>query len=768
MSLYKPAGGSIVETKVVQKIADLPSPLSMQGDERFIVKEDDGVYAINRKTNTWECVGSVKKVSGRRPEDLAAHLDSKANPHGTNLQQTYETDPHVAVTEKAGELTLEAASPAVKALLRLLSKGGAALKIGADAGKLASPIWINAGKKGQKTPQVAVVDEVGNPVALIDSDGNIELAGAATIRGGFKGKAAFEDELTAAEGVFGAENPEGDGYALELGSGKAKGKTGPVVLSPGRKQKVFVTETGLGVGAEPKAALDVAGNVKFTGFLQADASPDEDKKYVVGSAKRRWKGVFAGTLDLDPSADATVLALKMHAAQTKPVLHVSKQSEGDVLVLDGDGKLGVGAPKPERSLDVRGSGIAIGTPVGKARATLAESKDGEVVLSYNVGTDGLPADSSQVSWAVTPGGRSDYFAVQRRAKGGEWQSLLYVTPSGAMISGGLHVHELQAPTVQADKILSANGSIEFGEKINYKGKDHVFTGKSAAFELEDDSAFEVSVGPRLLLGVHKNAVIGSGSLGAPDAPWSAAHIADELTVGGMSVKAGTIESDTLELSAKKGAVGVRQNLALLDPKFNVVYAKSGRVSIVSDIPEKTIWLDAGKKSYGLHFSNGGAQITGVSDLAVQQLGTKNVVVEGQAIFGAQEKPTAIVTPDGMAVNGSFAVNGLGFQKLEEDVTLSGARTETKLKIPAGVRVEAVVVTVIDDVRGARFWQAGDASSSDRFISATTKLQAGSVVPGLNHCDRGQSVQQADGAIVFAADAPATGKLHVAVYYMQAR
>ena len=230
MSLSKPGGSSVVETKVVQKVSDLPSPLSMQGDERFIVKDDDGVYAINKKTSTWECIGSVKRVSGRRPEDLAAHLESKTNPHATNLQQGYESDPHVAVTEKGGEVTLEAASPAVKALLRLLTKGGAAIKIGADAGKLSAPVWVNAGKKGQKAAIIAVVDDAGNPVALIDSDGNIELAGSATVRGGFQGKVAFTDEITAAEGVFGADNPDGEGYALEVGSGKAKGKAGPVVL----------------------------------------------------------------------------------------------------------------------------------------------------------------------------------------------------------------------------------------------------------------------------------------------------------------------------------------------------------------------------------------------------------------------------------------------------------------------------------------------------------------------------------------------------------
>ena len=78
------------------------------------------------------------------------------------------------------------------------------------------------------------------------------------------------------------------------------------------------------------------------------------------------------------------------------------------------------------------------------------------------------------------------------------------------------------------------------------------------------------------------------------------------------------------------------------------------------------------------------------------------------------------------------------------------------------------MTVADDLKGARFWLAGDASSADRFIGATTKLQAGQVVKGLNHCDRGQSVQQADGPVVITTDAPATGKLHVAIFYVQAR
>jgi len=758
--LNKPGGSSIIETKVVAKVSDLPSPLAMQGDERIIVKEDDGVYAINRKTNMWECVGSVRKVGARRPEDLADHLDSKANPHGTNLQQGYEADPHVAVTEKGGELTLEAASPAVKALLRLLAKGGAALKIGADVGKLAAPVWINAGKKGQRLPQIAVVDEAGNPVALIDSDGNIEIAGGATIRGGFKGKASFNDELTAAEGVFGADNPDGDGYALELGGGKGKVKGGPVVLSPGRNRKVYATEMGLGIGVEPKAALDVVGNVKFTGFLQADASPDEDKKYVVGAAKRRWRGVFAGTLDLDPGADATVLALKMHAAQTKPVLHVSKQSEGDVLVLDGDGKLGLSAPKPERSLDVRGSGIAIGAPIGKARTTLSDSKDGGVILGYNLNADDSPADPDQVSWGIVPGGKSDYFAVMRRPKGGTWKSLLAVTASGMALDGDARVTgEFGAGRVRTSVVVSDQASIDLSETVAYKGTAHVFKGKSASFELEDDSAFEVSIGPRLLLGVHKNAVVGSGSLGTTETPWSDAHVEKELTVGKMSVRDGVIEAEGLELSAKKGSVGLRQPLALLGP--GTILTKSGVLSIIGDNAEQSVVVDT-RKVYGLHFTKGGARITGVANLDVQGLNTKALTAEA-ATLGA-----ATITQGGVSVNGAFAVGGLSFQKLEEDVVLSGARTETKFKIPAGVRIETVVVTVLDDVKGARFWQVGDANTPDRFISATTKLQAGAVVPGLNHCDRGQSVQLTDGTVVLSTDTPATGKARVAVFYIQAK
>lgn len=764
MSLSKPGGFSVVETKVVQKVSDLPSPLSMQGDERFIVKEDDGVYAINRKTNMWECVGSVKKAGGRRPEDLAAHLDSKLNPHGTNVQQTYEADPHVAITEKGGELTLEAASPAVKALLRLLARGGAALKVGPDAGKVAASVWINAGKKGQKLPQVAVVDDAGNPVALIDSDGNIELAGSATVRGGFKGKAAFEDEITAAEGVFGADNPDGDGLALVLGSGTAKGKAGPVVLSPGRKQKVFITETGLGVGTDPKAPLDVAGNIKFSGYVQADANPDEDKKYTVGTAKRRWKGAFAGSLDLDAGADTTLVSAKIDKAQTKNVVQFTKQAEGDVLVLDGDGDLGLGAPKPERRLDVRGSGIAIGAPVGKARTSLADNGDGSVVLSFNRNPDDSPEDASLVSWALVPGGKDDYFAVRRRAKNGEWQSLLHVTPGGAKIIGGLRVDELQAPDVQTSRVASAQAAITLGETLAFEAAEHSFKGKSATFDLTDDSAFEVSIGNRLLLGVHKSAIVGSGSLGTSEAPWSGAHIGDELTVAGTKFTKGLIESDMLELSAKKGAVGIRQNLALLDGKFNVVFARSGRLTLVGEIPEKAVYLDMNKKTYGLHFSDGNATISGVGDLEVKGLDTEELTVKGSAKFGE----TAVITKDGMTVDGAFAVSGLRFEKLEDDVVLNGIRAETKVKIPAGVRIEAVVVTVADDVKGARFWQAGDASSVDRFVSATTKLQAGQIVTGLNHCDRGQSVQQTDGAVAITTDSPASGKFHVAVFYVQAR
>jgi len=101
----------------------------------------------------------------------------------------------------------------------------------------------------------------------------------------------------------------------------------------------------------------------------------------------------------------------------------------------------------------------------------------------------------------------------------------------------------------------------------------------------------------------------------------------------------------------------------------------------------------------------------------------------------------------------------------EEVELSGTGAQTKFELPAGVRIEAVVVSLKTDVTGARFLQIGDAADADRFAGPVTDLKAGSTIRGLSHWDRGRVVQKSKSPVTVTADASATGKLSITVHYV---
>jgi hypothetical protein len=800
-------GSGAAIQKVVAKVSDLPSPLDAVSGERIIVRETEEVYSLDPTTRMWAVVGVLKKVGGKRPEELADHLDSVGNPHKTTLAQVMASGASVALDEKTGELTLDDKGNKLKTLVRLLKTNGA-LRIGPDVGNSTATVWINTGKKGAKPSVIRLVDgDVGADQFVLEADGSVTSSGAAIFKKGISGPTKFDDELTAAEGVFGADADESgpDANALEIGSGRPKdgGKSAPVILSVGAKgarvRKAFLTERGLGIGVpNPTEALDVSGNLKLGGTVSSNLDPTDDHKQGLGGAKRRWKTVSTATLNVLPEADETAIIVGLKPGQKAPIILIGT----DTLSLDQDGDLGLGTATPDRKLDVRGSGLAIGAPVGHARVTLADNGDGDVQLSFNRLPDGSSEDENLYGWSVVPGsGALDAFEVRRRAKGGQWRALLHVDNNGTQLTGDLSISgALKTNTSLATNGLTgaaSNGQngIAFnpnGTAIDYfaqgalvDGCAHNFssTWKNAAKALAGlilnvtdqgssatSSLLKLMLNHNLMFDFRKDGTLFGGSLGSSDAPWKSAYLANELSVDGMRLSKGLIESDAqLELRAK--GVALHKNLCFLDDKVNVIYSKAGLLAVTNTNADATIFLDARKKSYGINFPMGGAAIRGVGDMQVETLNAEALVVEAAnpsgnlASFSADGKTVLALNKDELTFNGTLTVNGLSIEKLEEDVVLDGQRAETKFKIPAGVRVEAVIVRVIDDVSGARFWQAGDAVTADRFISASTRLHGGQIVRGLNHCDRGLSVQQVSGSVVITTDAPATGKFCVTVIFM---
>jgi hypothetical protein len=772
-------GGVTAIQKVVAKVSDLPSPLDAQPGERIIVRETEEVYALDTTTRMWSVIGVLKKVGGARPEDLKAHIDAEGNPHKTTLGQIVAQGAAVQLDDKSGELVLNDKSGKLKTLLRLLKTNGA-LRVGPDAGSSTAALWVNAGRKGAQAPILRIVDDGGEDRALLDGDGNLKTVGTAEFKGGISGKTKFSDTI-GAPGIDGGE-------ALAL-SGKK------VSLGP-EKNKAILSERGLGLGKEPTEALDVAGNLKVDGTVSSDLSPSDDHKQSLGSLRRRWKVVSAATLGVLSETDETAIIVGLKPGQKAPIILVGS----DTLVLDHDGDLGLGTSKPDSTLDVRGSGITIGAPVGKARVSLADDDDGNVQLSFNRLPDDTAEDSSLYSWSIIPGnGKTDAVHIRRRSANGEWLNLFQINKSGVTVAGDLTIGgtiKTQAPLSGDALHGSASGgknkiTLETsGASIGYHadgelrdGAAHTFSGtwqsqlKALTGLLVDitdrgsdakSSLLKMALNKSSVFDFRKDGTLLGGQLGTENAPWSEASLAKSLSVAGLKISKGRIESDdALELAVK--AVGLRNNLTFTGKDVNHIGALAGKLGVVNADATKTIFFNL-DKNYGIDFTMGGAQISGVAKMKLDNLTTGTLDIDSPsdkiAGFGCKGSQVLSVRKNGASLNGALSVNGLVLDKLQEQVEISGSRVETKFKIPAGVRVEAVVATVVEDIAGATFFQIGDASTPDRFLSPSTKLSAGLVSKGLNHCDRGQSVQQTEAPVVITTGAaPTAGKLLVTVHFV---
>jgi hypothetical protein len=690
------AGGAVAFQKVVNKVSDLPSPLDAEPGLKIIVRETEEVYGLNAQTRMWEVIGTLKKVGGKKPEEIAAHIDEAGNPHGTTLQQVFETGTEATISQ---EIVITGKKGSAQ--LRLLS-GSAAVRVGNDAGSKEGIFWVNAGR-GSKTV-LRVVDADGEDKFVIASDGSLTSGGSARF-GSFKGAARFEDEITAVEGVHSA-----GGYDLVLGGDKG------VVLRVGGEDKALLTKQGLST----RESMTVGRDLSVGGLVTTSLHPRSDS-LELGTDEARWARAAFGDLSLAGS-----IQVKVAPNSKAPPLQIVSPAPGHGTTLLPTGELGLGTDAPEKRLDVRGEAI-----VG--------SGDSRLIVS---GT-GL----SCAGWSVSPGS-GDSFSVAREGK-----NLLDITKDGStlttglrvtgnlFVGGGLCIGGVDGPSGQR---------IEFRKRLTaYDAGYHSFTG---AVRIESEESTPFSVGE--VLTVKDGDLVGKG--GALKG-WESAQLGGRLVVGDTILTNGAVScTDAFVVNAPALAAS---NLRLVGgaPKISVTN------ELVLEGTGGKAYIELGGPMCGITFEGRHWTIEGLDKLAAGTTETKSLKVEGGAEFC---EGTATLSKQGLRLAGALSVGGLGFKKIEEELELIGEKTPTKLVvIPEGVRVEAVVLKLKTGVSGARFLQVGDLTNPDRFAGPVTNLSAGAVIRGLNHCDRGQSVQRAPGPVVVSCDAPATGKVLITVYYV---
>lgn len=711
-------GGGAAMQKIVATVNDLPSPLDANPGERIIVRKTQEVYGLDATTRMWTVIGTLKKVGGKRPEELAAHIDNQGNPHKTTLQDILDVSQSVKVTK---EIAFEGKADA---LLRLMGTRSA-LRWGQDAGDPSGIIWVNTGPG--KPTAVRVVNPDGDDQFVVDADGSVKSKGSASFAGGFSGEAHFDDEITAAEGLYSAE-----GYDLVLGGDKG------VVFRVGGRERAILTDTELAT----KGRLVVGGDLSLGGAIQSNLTPRGDR--TLGTDKARWKSAAIGSLDL-----AGPLLLRVPANAKKAPLQVSGAVPGDSTILTAGGELGLGTDAPERRLDVRGDGLVVGSKA--ARISINEK------ICFNKGADGKAQDPSLSVWALTLGTHRDEFIVARNGS-----KLLCVGEAGGELSGDLKVGGNLVVTGQ----LSLGGvsglsgqSILFAKKRStYTAQLHSFSGQMF---VESEATVPFAVGEALV--VDDGNVLGSGTLGTHSNGWAAAYIKETLAVGATMVTDGAISHHgDLTLNAPVVVVGPELRITSKAPKVSVLnelrLEGSGGAAVFS----------MGGPACGLSLEGKSWALDGVTSLKAGSVQTASAVIDGDGVladFKDNGHSVASVSKAGLRLTGGLQIGNLAFKTVKEELTLSGQGTRTKLELPAGVRIEAVVVKVLNDVTGARFLQIGDQGDPDRFAGPSTSLKAGSVIRGLNHWGQSRAVQKVKGPIVLSGDAAASGKVLVTVHYV---
>ena len=677
-------GGAIAFQKVVSKVSDLPSPLDAEQGQRIIVRETEEVYGLNSTTRMWEVIGTLKRVGGKKPEELAAHVDSTGNPHGTSLQDVLDAGTTVTVSQ---EISITGKGPATQ--IRLMS-GNAALRVGPDAGSKDGVIWLNVGA-GQKTI-LRAVDAKGDDTLVLGTDG-IVSAGSATFRGGFKGPAAFEDEIIASEGVQSAE-----GFDLVLSGDKG------VVLKVGGLETALLISDAL----QLKANLAIKG-LSLSGTVQGDLIPEGS--YALGAPQARWKSAALGHLDVDGQ-----VVLRVGVNSTKAPLQVTGAVPGDGVILTAGGELGLGTDSPDARLDVRGD-ILVDSGL---RLTKTSIKSDE--------------------WAATFG--AELTIVHKDVV------LLRGQPDGTTVLG--------STKVQGDLVVA--GKLALGGISGLHGQEIAFAGKSASYkadlhEFHGPMIVNAANSKRPLqvpgLAVEDGNLLGEGDIKG----WNSAHLVSRLVVGTTVVMDGAIAApDGLTIQGPlltADALQLRKGLI----KSNVVRLEGHGGSAE---------FNMSGPNCGLSFEGKHWVLEGVDHLEAVKVKASSLDVSGPSNLcdGA-----ARLTKEGLALTGQLSVGGLAFKKIVEEVELDGLGAQTKFELPAGVRIEAVLVRLKTDVTGARFLRVGDAGDPDRFASPSTDLKAGALIRGLNHWGTGRAVQKVAGPVFVIADAVASGALVITIHYV---
>lgn len=676
------SGGAVAFQKIVSTVDDLPSPLDAQPGERIIVRKTQEVYGLDATTRMWTVIGTLKKVGGKKPEELAAHIDSDKNPHKISLQdaltagQSAKVDGEILITGKG------------KSQLSLLS-GGSALRLGADAGASDGVLWVNAGRG---VTALRIVDGEGKDLFVVDAHGGLRAAGAAQFSS-YEGPAAFDEEITAKEGVKSA-----DGFDLVLSGDKA------VVLNVGGKAKAYLDANRLNLSG----GLGVKGDIILDGAVRSSLLP-ATKALSLGDPKAPWKSLAA------ESIDAKSVSIQVAANSKTAPFQVLSPSPGDTVILTPDGKLGIGTADPEARLDVR----------GEVRV------DGDLRLSRL----GLSCGDAAISF-------SDGLTVKDKGA-----AVLHCSTDGTTLSG--------SAKVGGD--LTVGGKLALGALSGLKGQEIRFNGESATYVAQQHTFVGPlkldATGPRPLelpgLAVDNGDLLGKGDIKG----WSSAQLSKSLKVGKTSLTDGTIEApDGLTV---RGPHLEADNLHL---RRGLIKSELLRLEGTHGKAE----FSMGGPICGLTFEGKQWEVDGISRLGADKIKAKSLDVSGPASLcgGAVE-----LSKKGMKLSGELTLGNLAFKTVKEVVELDGQSAQTKFEIPAGVRVEAVVVKLLSDVSGARFLQVGDLTDQDRYATPSTDLKSSSLIRGLNHWSQGRAVQRVKSPVIVLSDAPATGKLEVTVHYV---
>jgi hypothetical protein len=678
-------GGAIAFQKVVSKVSDLPSPLDAESGQRIIVRETEEVYGLNATTRMWEVIGTLKRVGGKKPEELAAHIDSKGNPHGTSLQDVLDVGTTVKISQ---EIVLSGKGPASQ--IRLMS-GSAALRVGPDAGSKDGALWLNVGA-GKKTILRAVNSD-GDDMLVLSTDG-IVSGGSATFYGGFKGLATFEDEIIAKEGVQSA-----DGHDLLLGGDKA------VALNVGGRTRAYLNDSRLNLSV----GLGVKGDIHLEGAVRSNLNPAPSlKDLTLGVPLAPWKSVAAGHVD------AKTIALQVPANSKVDPLKVSGAVPGDTAVLTSGGALGLGTDAPKARLDVRGEALID----SGLRLTKNSIKSGDWATIF--GAELVIVHKGTVLLR----GQADGTTVLGATK---VQGSLLVT--GKLALGG--VSGLQGQEIKFS-----------GPATSYSAAVHKFTG---AIEVDADASQPLKVPG---FAVADGNVVVDGAVYA-----DSVALANGLSVGGAILTGKRLSSpDDFELDV---ATLVTKKLSLTGGEIS-----SSELKLAGHGGSATFSMVG--PNCGLSFKGKRWELDGITKLSTDEAYVKQLNVEGGASFCAGQ---ATINAQGLHLAGELNVGGLAFKKVVEEVKLDGLSASTRFELPAGVRIEAVLVRLKTDVTGARFLQVGDLSDPDRFASPSTNLKAGSLIRGLNHWNQGRVVQKTKAPVVISGDAAATGRLVVTIHYV---